>query len=247
MAPGKRTRRSKKSQEFSLKAALSCFQVTALNTQRLNLSCRDFDSIPKCIEELTGFQEVDLSRNRIREIPAFTTNFLSVTVLDLHSNQLESLPSSLGILQNLLVLNLCNNLLRSLPGELGQLKTLRTLNLGLNQLDALPASVVGLKELRYIGLSDNRFTHFPGCLHRLNKLEKVNMARNPIWTRQNPEAAPETFLLVRSSLLCGRCLERCQSFRRRMKNEEKGGVESCFLRDSDDSVAPPADPHTTLQ
>lgn len=143
-------------------------------------------------------------------------------------HQLEELPASLGCLQNLLVLNVCNNRLRSLPGELGQLRNLQTLNLALNRLDALPASIVGLKELRYVGLSDNRFTHFPGCLRRLKKLEKVNMAGNPILTHQNPEVASGSFLLVQKSLLCENCLERCQSFRRKMEKEEAEEVESCF-------------------
>lgn len=139
-------------------------------------------------------------------------------------SQLEQLPETIGRLQNLLILNLCNNRLTSLPYEVGLLKHLQTLKLGLNQLEALPASIAGLKELRHIGLSDNRFTRIPGCLKRLNKLESINLDRNPLITKEAPSreslTVTETLYLVKESALCEGCLDRCQTERRKLEDEE---------------------------
>ncbi len=137
--------------------------------------------------------------------------------------QLEELPVTIGRLQNLQILNLCNNRLTGLPSELGLLKKLHTLNLGLNQLEDLPASIGALKELRNIGLSDNRFTRVPGCLLKLNKLETVNMERNPILMKQAPSqestAGTERLYLVKASLLCEDCLNKCQFMRKKLESE----------------------------
>lgn len=145
-------------------------------------------------------------------------------ITDVFLSQLEQLPETIGRLQNLLILNLCNNRLTSLPYELGLLKHLQTLKLGLNQLEALPSSMAGLKELRHIGLSDNRFTRIPSCLKRLNKLESINLDRNPLITKEAPSqeslTVTETLYLVKESALCEGCLDRCQTERRKLEDEE---------------------------
>lgn len=146
--------------------------------------------------------------------------------------QLEQLPVTIGRLQNLLVLNLCNNRLTSLPNEVGLLKKLQTLSLGLNQLEALPSAIGTLKELRHIGLSDNRFTRIPGCLSRLDKLERVTLDRNPILTEQAPSheslMVTERLYLVKESVLCEDCLNKCQTERKKLQ-EEAGGKEPKLL------------------
>ncbi|XP_073346266.1 uncharacterized protein lrrc18b [Pagrus major] len=224
MAKGKRTKQSDKSKTITLKMAQNCVELTLDGKRCLDLSFKEISAVPKCIQKLYEMDELDLSRNLIRKVPDFIGHFITVTVLDLHSNYLEQLPETIGRLQNLLILNLCNNRLTSLPSELGLLKNLHTLKLGLNQLEALPSSVGLLKELRHIGLSDNRFTRVPGCLSRLNKLESVNLDRNPILSEKAPSqeslVVTERLYLVKESVLCEGCLDRCQTEKKKLEDVE---------------------------
>uniref|UniRef100_A0A3P9DF05 Leucine rich repeat containing 18b n=1 Tax=Maylandia zebra TaxID=106582 RepID=A0A3P9DF05_9CICH len=197
MAKGTKAKRKTKSKKITLKMAQNCVELTL-----------DGKPVPKCIQKLFHMDEVDLSRNMIRQIPDFIAQFIKMT-----------LPVAIGYLQNLKVLNLCNNRLTSLPSELGLLNKLQTLNLGLNQLEALPASIGALEDLRHIGLFDNRFTRLPSCLLKLKKLESIKMDRNPIIAEKIPTEKPvsisESFYLVKESFLCKECLNRCQAERKR--------------------------------
>ncbi|XP_033963836.1 leucine-rich repeat-containing protein 18-like isoform X1 [Pseudochaenichthys georgianus] len=221
MAKGNK-RKAAKSKTITLKVAKECLQLTLDGKLRLNLSFKGVSVMPKCLPKLCEVEEVDLSRNLIRKIPDFIDYFISLRLLDLHSNYLEELPASVGRLQNLLVLNLCNNRLSSLPSAMGLLKKLLTLSLGMNQLSNLPSSISALQELRHIGLSDNKFTSVPFCISRMDKLERVNLDRNPIVTEDtsNQSVATEKLCLVKGGILCGDCLNKCQTDRETMEDNE---------------------------
>ena len=139
------------------------------------------------------------------------------------SSQLEQIPPSIGRLQNLLTLNLSNNRLTSgsLPSELGLLAKLHKLNLGLNRLDSVPRCLAALKELRDVGLFDNRLTAYPDCLRPLKKLEKVNLDSNPFPPEVDdldPIRRQEALYLVDAeACLCGGCLDKCRSQRRKVE------------------------------
>ncbi|XP_056222429.1 leucine-rich repeat-containing protein 18 [Seriola aureovittata] len=227
MAKGKKGKKST-GKTITLKMAQNYMGLTLDGKRRLDLSFKEFATVPKCIQKLWEIDELDLSRNLIRKIPDFIDKFINMSVLDLHSNYLEALPVTIVHLQNLLVLNLCNNRLTSVPSELGLLKKLHTLNLGLNLLEDLPSSIGALKELRHIGLSDNRFTRVPPCLSRMNKLEKVNLDRNPILTELTPShgliMTTERLYLVTESCLCDTCLNMCQTERRKMDDVVKSKI-----------------------
>jgi Leucine-rich repeat (LRR) protein len=53
--------------------------------------------------------KLDLSKNRLEELPEYFGNLRHLKHLDLYSNQLERLPVSFGQLKNLKFLDLKNN------------------------------------------------------------------------------------------------------------------------------------------
>ncbi|KAF3853248.1 hypothetical protein F7725_013936 [Dissostichus mawsoni] len=191
MAKGKKGKAAK-SKTITLKVAKECLQLTLDGKRRLDLSFKEVSVMPKCLPKLCEVEE------------------------------LEELPASVGRLQNLLVLNLCNNRLSSLPSAMGLLKKLLTLSLGMNQLNNLPSSISALQELRHIGLSDNKFTRVPFCISRMDKLERVNLDRNPIVTedKSNQSINTEKLYLVKESVLCEDCLNKCQTDRKTMEDNE---------------------------
>ena len=58
---------------------------------------------------LTHLVKLDLSKNRLEELPEFFGQLKNLRHLDLYSNQLERLPVSFGQLKNLKWLDLKNN------------------------------------------------------------------------------------------------------------------------------------------
>lgn len=70
--------------------AQGCMELLLSGKKRLNLSFKELSTVPKCIQQMCDIDELDLSRNRLRKIPEFTENFISICVLDLHSNYVST-------------------------------------------------------------------------------------------------------------------------------------------------------------
>ncbi|TMS01469.1 Leucine-rich repeat and calponin homology domain-containing protein 3 [Larimichthys crocea] len=113
---------------------------------------------------------VNLSRNRLSELPPEVCLFVSLESLNLYQNCLRSLPDSLINLQALTYLNLslplkvliaCNNKLVSLPEELGQLRHLTELDVSCNEIQTLPAQVGQLETLRDLNIRRNHLVRLP--------------------------------------------------------------------------------------
>ncbi|MFC2175851.1 leucine-rich repeat domain-containing protein [Bacteroidota bacterium] len=107
------------------------------------------------IEVFTAFpnlQWLDLSRNRIQEIPAEIGLLTQLKKLILHKNRIETLPPEIGALTDLRELIINNNELVSLPKEIGNLKKLRYLDMWSNNISVLPKSMGKLDALEEVDL-----------------------------------------------------------------------------------------------
>ena len=75
--------------------------------------------------------------------------------LDLTRARLRVLPAEIGTLTKLKRLYLGKNALKKLPEEIGNLKELEILDLTGNLLDEIPSQVMNLPRLKELGLEDN--------------------------------------------------------------------------------------------
>lgn len=107
MAKGKKGVKAK-STTITLKMAQECLELTLNEKRCLNLSLKEISVLPKCLSKLLKIDEVNLSRNLIRQLPEFTHNFISLTVLDLHSNYVSEYVRIKKKLKNLSSLLLKN-------------------------------------------------------------------------------------------------------------------------------------------
>lgn len=71
---------------------------------------------------LTFLEILDLSRNRISEIPEDVRNLTSLRVLSVKQNQLQDLPSELSDMNKLQVIKLAGNLLKQPMQSIIELK-----------------------------------------------------------------------------------------------------------------------------
>ncbi len=98
--------------------------------------------------------------------------------LDLSSNKLTDLPKGIGKLQNLIILDLSHNQLTKLSRDIGKLQNLEVLSLNHNQLIKLPKRIGQLQNLEVLSLSYNRLTRLPKKIGQLQKLQTLDLKEN---------------------------------------------------------------------
>lgn len=103
------------------------------------------------------------------------TEFPNLLWLDLSKNRLKALPADIGLLKKLKKLILFKNKLESLPAEIGQLEELQELVINQNELETLPEEIGNLKKLRYIDMWSNNITHLPSSMEQMYALEEVDL------------------------------------------------------------------------
>lgn len=94
------------------------------------------------LEKLT---RLNLSRNRINELPDEFFRLRELKYLNLSHNGLEDISADLSDLVMLEFLDLSNNQLEQLPGGIGFLTRLTDLSIHHNKLQALPSDITNLR------------------------------------------------------------------------------------------------------
>ena len=168
--------------------------------RRLDLSC-GLSELPEEIFGLADTLEVlNLSGNRLRELPHQLTRLHKLQVLFASDNDFEVLPEVLGDCPALHMvgfkanriaevpaaalppalrwLTLTDNAIGHLPAELGQRPALQKLMLAGNRLQALPDSLQQAHRLELLRISANRLTEVPGWLTELPRLSWLALAGN---------------------------------------------------------------------
>ena len=78
-------------------------------------------SCPRRLPQMTALREVDLSSNRIAELPFEIGELIKLRKLNVSHNLLALLPESIGTCVLLKVLNAAHNTLEQIPDTIGQL------------------------------------------------------------------------------------------------------------------------------
>lgn len=107
------------------------------HTKLLSLAAQNLEQIPDNVLEDASEAKVtcvDLSRNRLTQLPDKLNLVKSVEDLKLFCNQLVSLPEWIGELcRHLRYLDLSKNQLTNLPDSIGMLELLREINISHNK------------------------------------------------------------------------------------------------------------------
>ena len=111
--------------------------------------------VPNCISILNNLKNLDLSNNKIKDLPVGLFLLKQLKILYLNGNQIQSLNDEIGQLENLIILNLADNKLVSLPISIGRLKKLQGLHLQNNHLRKLPINLLELENLVICNYSNN--------------------------------------------------------------------------------------------
>jgi Leucine-rich repeat (LRR) protein len=115
-------------------------------------------------------------RTKLTELPAeLFTSFPNLVELDLSRNRLKALPASIGQLKNVKRLIVDRNKLETLPKEIGQMEKLQELILNRNELTSIPKEISGLKNLYLIDLWSNNISDLPQSMKDMPNLKEVDL------------------------------------------------------------------------
>jgi internalin A len=150
------------------------------NLKLLNLSYNRLTEIPESITRLKKLTALYLSHNQLADLPGSITRLRNLTTLYLNDNGLTELPDSITRLQNLTALHLSRNELTELPDSITRLQNLTMLNLSDNGLTELPDSITRLRNLTTLNLSANGLTELPNSITRLQNLTTLYLSHNQL-------------------------------------------------------------------
>lgn len=168
---------------------------------RLDLSA-DLTALPPEVYGLADtLEELNLSGNRLTDLPHDLTRFKKLKVVFGSDNAFTHLPEVLGDCPQLQMVGfkanriahvsaaalppalrwliLTDNDLAHLPPELGQRPALQKLMLAGNRLTTLPDTLAGASRLELLRLSANRLETLPGWLTELPALAWLALSGNP--------------------------------------------------------------------
>lgn len=120
----------------------------------LSLTDCDLSALPEDLGRVPGLEILDVSKNRLRRLPASLFDSESITKVDARANVIETLPE-IGNCPNLAVLRLEDNRLSKLPTGIDRLVGLQHLLLDRNQLTTIPQITAALSSLRSLKLREN--------------------------------------------------------------------------------------------
>ncbi|KAK0395929.1 hypothetical protein QR680_001491 [Steinernema hermaphroditum] len=147
---------------------------TAKKSRVLQLKSAGLKKVPQTVEEVADIlRNLDLTHNKIREIPVFIGAFTMLKQLHLSENLIEELPDEIGCLKKLEVLNVSNNQLHSLPETIVGCSALSRIELARNNFTQFPLSVCHLQSLDVLDLSGNKIETLPDQIGDLKASELI--------------------------------------------------------------------------
>ena len=121
---------------------------------------------------------VDLSRNRLRELPADLMLLTDLTYLIVSRNKLSSLPEWAVEMTDLKAFIADYNRFEEFPEELLRMPHLKQVSLGENFLRAIPLDIDAMADLEILSLWGNVLARFPASLGNLEHLQVLDLLHN---------------------------------------------------------------------
>jgi leucine-rich repeat protein SHOC2 len=164
--------------------------IAAAQTDRatkLDLSGQKLTELPDSIGELDSLLELDLSNNQLIRLPDSIGNLTKLTYLNLRSNHLNELPNSIGKLRKLKTLVIHKNSLIKLPESISNLTQITRLRLDdhpsqISGIELLPENIGDLVNLTFLYVSDCQLMDLPTSMSNLKKLSQLYLICNQIAT-----------------------------------------------------------------
>ncbi len=151
------------------------------NLEELDISGNAIKVLPARLSELKNLKELHVNRNRLRSLGAEITSCSKLEVMQIQDNPLESISKEIGkmtALRELTIGEISRNC--PIPLELWNLTNLTKLKITNAYLTEIPPSVSKLKQLDDLCLANNLITEIPEELYTLKNITYINLGYNKI-------------------------------------------------------------------
>lgn len=138
-------------------------------------SMRTFRSLEKALENPDQVYRLDLSGQKLKEVPEGVYLLKNLNALDLSNNKLKALPERLQELKHMQEFRASKNKLTEVPKALCRFIHLKRLDLSRNALTGLPKCVGAFKELVSLDLWDNDLADFPEEMANMQALRFMDL------------------------------------------------------------------------
>ncbi len=159
--------------------SIACTLVTLTHGQLLDRaaldSVRTFRTIERAMKDPAVVYKLDLSGQKLKEIPEEVRRMVNLNSLDLGRNRLKKLPNWFGELVHLQELRVARNKLEDFPPMICELVHLKRLDMSRNALAALPACIGRLTELVSLDLWSNDLVDFPEEMEDMTALRFLDL------------------------------------------------------------------------
>lgn len=118
---------------------------------------------------------LDLSKQKLTQVPKEIQNFKNLRELNLSKNKLESLPGFF-LFKDLRILNLTKNKFTKYPEVINKNTGIRNLFLGKNSIDYIPESIGNLQNLIVLDLWYNPISDLPEAMESLRNLRSLDLS-----------------------------------------------------------------------
>lgn len=122
----------------------------------LDVSYNDLESLPDTLfQNLKQLQSVNLSHNRLKELPSKFPNDGHLGHVQLSFNEFKEFPQVLLSQTSIMTLDLSNNAVETIPVEIEHLTSLKLLNVEKNSVKLVPGELGGCAKLKELFLGEN--------------------------------------------------------------------------------------------
>ena len=133
-----------------------------------------FYSMEEALQNPMEVFKLSLKKQKLSQVPDLNP-FPNLQWLDLSRNKLKEVPEEIGALINLQYLDMSKNQIDLIPKEIGKLVNLKQLYLNQNNIAYLPPQIGKLINLEILDLWDNEITDFPETMKEIKSLKKLDL------------------------------------------------------------------------
>lgn len=148
------------------------------NAHKLVLYGRNIERLSPDVGNLTYLASLDVSHNKLTELPEELSNLHYLQGLYATHNRLNTFPEQILLLPVLIKLDLSANQIGTIPSEIRRMDQLTRLTMDQNTLTSIPVELYALKNLNVLELADNGLQSLPEGISGLRTLEKLDLAGN---------------------------------------------------------------------
>tara|TARA_B100000674_G_C37923562_1_gene954428 strand:+ start:296 stop:877 length:582 start_codon:yes stop_codon:yes gene_type:complete len=118
---------------------------------------------------------LDLSKQKLKQIPKEVFEFKNLKILYLNKNKLDEIPKEISKLKQLQKIELSKNNFTVFPIYITQIKSLKTLIINKNKITNIPKEISNLINLEKLDLWSNEIKNIPNEISSLKKLEELDL------------------------------------------------------------------------